>query len=88
LQEIAIVNIKVDEALWSSSMLPKGLVERWFVTDGVVVALGDRIAEIRIEGALHEITAPTPGRLTIVATANSVVEPGSLLARLTTDAGA
>ena len=82
------MNIKVDEALWSSSMLPKGLVERWFVTDGVVVALGDRIAEIRIEDALHEIAAPISGHLTIVATANTVVEPGSLLARLTRDASA
>jgi len=83
-----MANINADEALWASSMLPEGLVERWFVTDGVMVALGDRIAEIRVEGALHEITAPTPGRLTIVATANSVIEPGSLLARLTTEAGA
>ena len=83
-----MANINADEALWASSMLPEGLVERWFVTDGVMVALGDRIAEIRVEGALHEITAPTSGRLTIVATANSVIEPGSLLARLTTDAGA
>jgi hypothetical protein len=51
-------DIKVDEALWASSMLPEGIVERWFVADGATVAAGDRIAEIRIEGALHEITAP------------------------------
>jgi len=63
-----MANIRVDEALWGSSMLPEGLVERWFVPDGVMVALGDRIVEIRVEGALHEITAPTSGRLTIVLT--------------------
>jgi pyruvate/2-oxoglutarate dehydrogenase complex dihydrolipoamide acyltransferase (E2) component len=60
-------------------------VERWFVADGVVVAPGERIAEVRIEDALHEIVAPAKGRLSIVAAANAVVEPGSLLARLTTN---
>lgn len=78
-------DIKIDEALWASSMLPEGIVERWFVADGAKVATGDLMAEIRIEDALHEITAPASGRLTIVAAANAVVEPGSLLARLTMD---
>jgi pyruvate/2-oxoglutarate dehydrogenase complex dihydrolipoamide acyltransferase (E2) component len=78
-------DIQVDEALWASSMLPEGIVERWFIADGAIVAVGDLMAEIRIEDALHEITAPVSGRLTIVAAANTVVEPGSLLARLTKD---
>ena len=78
-------DIRVDEALWASSMLPEGIVERWFVTDGATVAVGDLMTEIRIEDALHEITAPASGRLTIVAAANTVVEPGSLLARLAMD---
>jgi hypothetical protein len=43
------------------------------------------MAEIRIEDALHEIMAPASGRLTIVAAANTVVEPGSLLAQLAVD---
>ena len=75
-------DIKVDEALWASSMLPEGIVQRWFIADGAIVASGDRIAEVRIEDALHEITAPASGCLTIVAAANTVIEPGSLLARL------
>jgi pyruvate/2-oxoglutarate dehydrogenase complex dihydrolipoamide acyltransferase (E2) component len=78
-------DIKVNEALWASSIMPEGVVERWFIADGTVVAAGDRIAEIRIEGALHEIIAPARGRLMIIATANTVVEPGSLLARLAAD---
>jgi pyruvate/2-oxoglutarate dehydrogenase complex dihydrolipoamide acyltransferase (E2) component len=78
-------DIKVDEALWASNMLPEGVVERWFIADGAIVAAGDPMAQIRIEDALHDITAPASGRLTIVAAANTVVEPGSLLARLSTD---
>jgi pyruvate/2-oxoglutarate dehydrogenase complex dihydrolipoamide acyltransferase (E2) component len=76
-------DIKIDETFWASSMMPEGIVERWFVADGVVVAAGDRVAEVRIEDALHEIVAPARGRLSIIAGTNAVVEPGSLLGRLT-----
>jgi pyruvate/2-oxoglutarate dehydrogenase complex dihydrolipoamide acyltransferase (E2) component len=78
-------DIKVDEALWASSMLPEGIVERWFIVDGAIVAAGDLMAEVRIEDTLHKITAPASGRLTIIAAANTIVEPGSLLARLAVD---
>lgn len=78
-----MADIRVDEKLWASSILPEGIVERWFVVDGVVVAIGERIAEVRIEDALHEIVAPAGGRLSIIAAAHAVVEPGSLLARVT-----
>jgi hypothetical protein len=71
--------IKIDEA--PSSILPDGIVERWFIADGAIVPAGDLMEEMRIEDALHETTAPAIGRLTIVAAAN-IVEPGSLLARL------
>jgi len=49
--------------------LPEGIVERWFIADGAVVAAGDLMAEVRIEDALHEITSPASGRLTIIAAA-------------------
>ena len=75
-------NIKVDEALWVSSMLPQGVVKRWFIANGATISAGERIAEIRIEDALHEIVAPASGRATIVAPVNAVIEPGSILATL------
>jgi pyruvate/2-oxoglutarate dehydrogenase complex dihydrolipoamide acyltransferase (E2) component len=80
-----MADVRVDEALWASSILPEGIVERWFFADGAIVTVGDRIAEVRIEDARHEITALAGGRLTIVAAANAVVEPGTLLARLVAD---
>ncbi len=79
------LDIKVDEALWASSMFPEGIVERWLVSDGAFAVEGAPMAELRIEGALHEIIAPAKGRLTIVAAANAVVEPGSLIAQLATE---
>ena len=75
-------DIKVDEALWASSMLPEGVVARWFIASGATIGAGERIAEVRIEDALHEIVAPASGRATIVAATNSVIEPGSILATL------
>jgi pyruvate/2-oxoglutarate dehydrogenase complex dihydrolipoamide acyltransferase (E2) component len=77
--------IKIDEALWASSIFPEGTVVRWFIADGAQVAAGRAIAEVRIEDALHEITAPASGRVTIVAAENNVIEPGSLLATLSND---
>jgi pyruvate/2-oxoglutarate dehydrogenase complex dihydrolipoamide acyltransferase (E2) component len=84
-REMTMPDIEVDEALWASSMLPEGVVERWFIADGALVKQGEPIAQIRIEDALHEIMAPAHGRLKIVLPANSIVEPGSLLAQLTVD---
>jgi pyruvate/2-oxoglutarate dehydrogenase complex dihydrolipoamide acyltransferase (E2) component len=80
------VDVRVDAAIWASSILPEGIVQRWFIADGTIAETGKKIAEILVEGALHEITSPVRGRLTIVAAVNNVVEPRSLLATLVVDA--
>jgi pyruvate/2-oxoglutarate dehydrogenase complex dihydrolipoamide acyltransferase (E2) component len=64
-------------------MLPEGLVERWLVTDGAQVQAGQVLAEVRVEDALHEIAAPASGRVSIVSRENCIIEPGSLLAQVT-----
>ena len=74
------IEVRVDEAIWASTIFPEGIVQRWFIADGALAEAGAKIAEIRVEGALHEITSPARGRLTIVAAVDDVVEPGSLLA--------
>ena len=79
-----MLNIKVDQALWASSMLPEGVVERWFIANGATISAGERIAEVRIEDALHEIIAPAGGRATIVAAVDAIIEPGATLATLDT----
>ena len=78
-------DINIDEALWASSAMPEGTVVRWFIPDGTIVTAGHPIVEVRIEDALHEIMAPASGRLIIVAAANNVIVPGSLLAQLAVD---
>ncbi len=77
-----MTDINLNEELWRNSMLPEGILERWFVDDGTAVTIGERIAEVRIENALHEIMSPGQGVLTILAEKNAVVEPGTIVARL------
>ena len=80
-------SIKIDasEALWRNNMLPEGILERWIVTDGEVASEGHAVAEIRFEGALHDVISPATGRLNILAPKLAVIEPGFLLA--TVDVG-
>ena len=80
------IRINADEALWRNNVLPEGILERWLVADGEAAREGHAVAQIRIEGALHDIVAPATGRLTIAAQKLSVIEPGFLLATLAVDA--
>ena len=76
------MEIQINPALWATSMLPEGVLERWLVVDGAVVQLGQAIAELRIEDALHELLAPGAGRLRQAASPNDLVEPGSVVAHV------
>lgn len=72
-----MAEIRVDEALWASTMLPEGVVERWFAADGELVVSGVLLAQVRIEGYVHEIMSPGAGRLHIFTPVNALIEPGS-----------
>ena len=77
-------DIRLDEDLWATRMLPEGLLERWRVADGALVEAGVTVAELLIEGAAVGVAAPVSGRLDVVAGVNTVVEPGSIIGRLRT----
>ena len=77
-----MVDIRVDSALWRTSMLPEGILERWRAADGTMVRAGQPIAEIRIENALHELCAEAAGRLAAQAKANEIVEPGTIIGQI------
>lgn len=82
------IRINADEALWRNSMLPEGILQRWVVADGDTARAGHAIAQVRIEGALHDVVAPATGRLAISAPALAVIDPGLLLATLAVEAEA
>jgi pyruvate/2-oxoglutarate dehydrogenase complex dihydrolipoamide acyltransferase (E2) component len=77
-----MTNIIVSADLWSTRMLPEGIVEKWFVTNGDIVKAGDRIAQVKIEDARHELVTPVAGRLMILSGADSIVEPDSVIGQV------
>ncbi|MGU3468314.1 biotin/lipoyl-containing protein [Methylobacterium sp. C33D] len=77
-----MAEVHVAEELWSTGMLPEGILERWFVADGARVRAGEAVAAVRIGEALHDIASPTGGRLTVLAPVNEVVDPGSIIAEV------
>lgn len=74
--------IRVETELWSTSLLPEGLIEEWLVPDGCFVEVGDPLAAIWIEGATHKLLAPAEGWLTIDRNANTVVDPGAVIGHI------
>ena len=77
-----MLDIRIADNLWATSLLPEGRLERWRVEDGQIVRLGEVLAEVRLEDALHDILSPAAGRARRIAGVGDVIEPGSLLARL------
>ena len=77
-----MTDISISPDFWAGCMLPEGILERWRVADDSVVAEGDVVAEVRIEDALHELTAPVAGKLTKMTKINQVIEPGSVIAQI------
>lgn len=74
--------VRVDESLWASAVAPEGVLEWWFAPDGAKVAAGQRLAEVQIEGARHEVVAPATGELRALAFAGSVLDPGSVIGQV------
>jgi pyruvate/2-oxoglutarate dehydrogenase complex dihydrolipoamide acyltransferase (E2) component len=77
-----MTDISISSDFWTGCMMPEGILERWRVLDGIFVEEGAVVAEVRIEDALHELTAPNRGRLVTLARVNDVIEPGSVIGRI------
>jgi hypothetical protein len=77
------MTLKVPPELWALSALPQGYIERWLVTDGARVNAGSAVAQIRVEGMLHDLLSPATGKLRIDSAANSVVDPGMSVGQIT-----
>jgi hypothetical protein len=75
-------DVRVDERLWSTAVAPEGVLEWWFHSDGAEVAVGDKLAEVLIEGASHDVMAPAAGILQVLAFAGSVLDPGCIIGQV------
>ncbi len=77
-----MVAVVIPEGLWNTAIMPEGVLERWHVADGALVRPGDLLASVRIEDALHEITAPGGGRVRREASERDVLLPGTIVAQV------
>jgi hypothetical protein len=77
-----MIPIRVAPALWSTSIMPQGLLQEWRCPEGALVRAGDPVACVQIEDSRHELTAPASGRLKIELPPNSVIEPGMVIGHL------
>lgn len=77
-----MTDISISSDFWAGCMMPEGILERWRVPEGSYVEAGAVVAEIRIEDALHELTAPVRGRLVTLAKMNDIIEPGTVIGRV------
>ena len=75
--------LAVASDLWATSIMPEGILECWLVPDGGVVTTGHPVAKLIIEGQQHTLVAQADGRLQMTMRVNSVVEPGSVIGRIT-----
>ncbi len=74
--------IQVPAELWASMMMPEGILEKWIIADGGQVGVGDPVAVVRIESALHTLVAPCAGCLHIECRTDNVIEPGDVIGHI------
>jgi biotin carboxyl carrier protein len=74
--------LRLSESLFENSMAQEAILLAWRAAPGAVVEQGQCLAEVMVEGMLHDIVAPASGRLVDVVPANTVLEPGDQLCRL------
>jgi len=77
-----MTDISISADFWAGRMLPEGILERWRVADDSIVTEGAVVAEVRIEDAIHELTAPASGKLVKFTHLNEIIEPGSVIGRI------
>jgi pyruvate/2-oxoglutarate dehydrogenase complex dihydrolipoamide acyltransferase (E2) component len=76
----ASVDIVVPQEMWGESL--EGVVVTWIYQNGATVSAGQPIAEIMVEKAQLEITAPASGRLTILAVPETVIGRDQVVGRI------
>lgn len=77
-----MVELVVAPDFWVSRIYPEGVLENWLAKDGADVESGQAIADLRIEGELVKLKAPTSGKLMIEAHNNGLIEPGSVIGHI------
>jgi pyruvate/2-oxoglutarate dehydrogenase complex dihydrolipoamide acyltransferase (E2) component len=76
-----MTDIVVPADLWDTD--DEGVLFLWVYPDGAVVEKGKLIAELTVEKAQLELTAPASGRLRILVQPESIIKKGDVLGQIT-----
>lgn len=74
------VIVKAD--LWSTRLLPEGVLTTWRVADGAAVAAGELIAEVAIEGQAQGVVAPADGILRQRCAEGDLIQPDEVIGEI------
>ncbi len=61
----------------------EGVVSTWFVDDGAAVTPGQLLAEVMVEKASVEVSAPVGGVVHLLVAEEEAVAQGAVIARIT-----
>jgi pyruvate/2-oxoglutarate dehydrogenase complex dihydrolipoamide acyltransferase (E2) component len=75
-----MTDITVPADLWDTE--EEGVILTWIYANGATVEKDNVLAELMVEKAQLEITAPAAGTLTILAPADTVVRKGAVIGRI------
>ncbi len=75
-----MTDITVPADLWDTE--DEGVILTWIYANGATVEQGNVLAELMVEKAQLEITAPAGGKLTIIAPADTVVRKGAVIGKI------
>ena len=75
-----MTDIVVPSDLWDTE--DEGVLFLWVYPDGAVVEKGKLIAELTVEKAQLELTAPASGRLKILVQPETIIRKGQVLGRI------
>jgi pyruvate/2-oxoglutarate dehydrogenase complex dihydrolipoamide acyltransferase (E2) component len=75
-----MTDIVVPADLWDTE--DEGVLFLWVYPDGTLVEQGRLIAEITVEKAQLELTAPASGRLKILVPPETIIRKGQVLGRI------
>ena len=60
----------------------EGVLATWFVSDGDQVTSGQLLGEVMVEKVSGEVTAPTSGRVRLLASEDQTVRQGEVIAEV------
>jgi pyruvate/2-oxoglutarate dehydrogenase complex dihydrolipoamide acyltransferase (E2) component len=75
-----MTDVTVPADLWNTD--DQGVIVTWLYATGADVEEGQLIAELAVEKAQLELTAPATGRLTVLEPADTIVSKGQVIARI------